>query len=75
MDDRTPIRLAIEKLGSVKALADAIGVTPQAIAQWKRFPAERLLTIESATGIFRQQLRPDLYQGLKNIAARSDAAA
>lgn len=37
------------------------GITPQAIAQWKHVPAERVLDVEKATGVPRHRLRPDLY--------------
>lgn len=36
-------------------------ITPQAIAQWKHVPAERVLMVERATGVPRHRLRPDLY--------------
>ena len=36
-------------------------ITPQAIAQWKHVPAERVLDVEKATGVPRHKLRPDLY--------------
>ncbi|MCK1718886.1 YdaS family helix-turn-helix protein [Bradyrhizobium sp. 141] len=45
--------------GLSRALAGEI--TPQAIAQWKQVPAERVLKVEKATGIPRHRLRPDLY--------------
>jgi DNA-binding transcriptional regulator YdaS (Cro superfamily) len=36
-------------------------VTPQAISQWRQVPAGRVLKVESATGVPRHRLRPDLY--------------
>jgi DNA-binding transcriptional regulator YdaS (Cro superfamily) len=36
-------------------------LTSQAISQWTRVPAERVLPVEAATGIPRHELRPDLY--------------
>jgi len=54
---------AITEAGGTAALARAINVTPQAISQWDRVPAERALAVEQATGgkVTRQELRPDLY--------------
>ena len=54
---------AIDLAGGVRALARKLGITPQAISQWKRVPAERVLAVERATGgtIARTALRPDLY--------------
>lgn len=50
--------------GRLKSLAEAIGVTPAAIPQWNKVPADRVVEIEKATGIPRQTLRPDLYEGM-----------
>ncbi|MBN9529704.1 MAG: helix-turn-helix domain-containing protein [Alphaproteobacteria bacterium] len=54
---------AIYAAGGNNALARAIGVTPSAISQWDRVPAQRVLQVERATGgkVGRRQLRPDLY--------------
>jgi len=54
---------AINEVGGTAALARAINVTPQAISQWDRVPAERALAVEQATGgkVTRHELRPDLY--------------
>jgi DNA-binding transcriptional regulator YdaS (Cro superfamily) len=55
---------AIATLGSQTALAKAIGKSQGHISKWlerKHVPAESVLAIESATGISRHKLRPDLY--------------
>ncbi|MGE4061978.1 MAG: pyruvate, phosphate dikinase [Rhodospirillaceae bacterium] len=54
---------AITEAGGVTALARAINVTPQAISQWDRVPAERAIAVEQATKgkVTRQELRPDLF--------------
>ncbi|MBX7200171.1 MAG: pyruvate, phosphate dikinase [Rhodospirillaceae bacterium] len=54
---------AIAQVGGVAALARAINVTPQAVSQWDRVPAERAIAVEKATDgkISRHDLRPDLY--------------
>lgn len=55
---------AAEAAGGQSALARAIGCSPQAVQRMcatGRIPAERVLQIESATGISRHELRPDLY--------------
>jgi DNA-binding transcriptional regulator YdaS (Cro superfamily) len=51
-----------EHRGRRRDLALALGITPGAISQWAKVPAERLIEIEKATGIRRQDLRPDLYE-------------
>jgi DNA-binding transcriptional regulator YdaS (Cro superfamily) len=55
---------AIATMGSQTALAKAIGKSQGHISKWlerKYVPAESVLAIESATGIPRQKIRPDLY--------------
>lgn len=51
----------IKKYGGPKALGDALGVSRQAVWQWKQIPLKYLRRIEDDTGISRQKLRPDLY--------------
>lgn len=52
---------AIGAAGGVRALARAVGVSQPAISSWKRVPADRVLSVETLTGISRCELRPDLY--------------
>lgn len=61
--NKSPLDCAIEIVGGPAALARAIGVSPQAISQWKRAPIRRVLDIEKATGakVTRSELRPDIY--------------
>jgi DNA-binding transcriptional regulator YdaS (Cro superfamily) len=57
-----PITLAVAKAGSVAALAEKANVSPQAVSQWRRrIPADKVLLIESLTGISRHDLRPDVF--------------
>src|SRR3954467_3583060 len=67
---------AIEQVGGVAALARAINVTPQAVSQWDRVPAERALAVEKATEglITRQELRPDLYPTAAGRPAKAASA-
>jgi len=64
--DHTPLQRAIEAKGSQAALADAIGVSQQAVSYWLksaegRPSAEYAVKIERETGIPRHELRPDLF--------------
>ncbi len=56
---------AIKVAGSQNALAEMLGVRQSHISNWlnrdERVPAERVLSIEAATGVPRHELRPDLY--------------
>jgi TorA maturation chaperone TorD len=52
---------AIRAAGGVGALARKIGISQPSVSNWARVPAERVLSIETATGVSRAVLRPDLY--------------
>lgn len=56
------LQRAIDLVG-VNELARRIGVSSQAISQWRRCPPGRVVAVEQATGgtIRRQELRPELY--------------
>ncbi|HET7848399.1 MAG TPA: molecular chaperone TorD family protein [Pseudolabrys sp.] len=55
------LREAIRIAGGVTELARRIGISQPSISNWTRVPAERVLSVEAATGIARNVLRPDLY--------------
>ena len=53
--------LAIRGAGSAKRLAAQLNISGAAVSAWRSVPPSRVLAIESATGIHRSQLRPDLF--------------
>lgn len=61
MTSSAALRRAIVAAGSATRLARAIGVTAQAISQWREVPPRRVLAVERVTGVPRHELRPDLY--------------
>jgi len=42
-------------------IADHLGVTRGAVAQWTRIPADHVPAVSAVTGIPRHELRPDLW--------------
>jgi len=61
---KSALLAAIAKAGGQAALARKLKVKPQAVHQWVeagRAPVMRTLDIEAATGIRRNDLRPDVY--------------
>lgn len=60
-DLRSAVGLATERAGGGAKLARGLGLKRQAIYQWDKVPAERVLEVERITGVPRSQLRPDLY--------------
>ncbi len=59
MDDA--LTKAKEAAGGTVALARAIDLSSQAVSQWHRVPAARVLDVERATGVSRHILRPDIF--------------
>lgn len=72
MEAKTPLQKAIDAVGSQAALAAKIGKTQQAVSHWLkkdgRVPAELVLAVETASGVSRHELRPDIF-GLAPVAA------
>jgi len=58
------LNLAINAAGGVAHLANKIGIAQPSVSNWNRVPAERVLAVETVTGVARQILRPDLYGDL-----------
>jgi TorA maturation chaperone TorD len=52
---------AIRAAGGVGALAQKIGISQPSVSNWSRVPADRVVSVESVTGVTRDVLRPDLY--------------
>jgi TorA maturation chaperone TorD len=52
---------AIRAVGGVSELARRIGISQPSVSNWDRIPAERVLSVEAATGVPRRVLRPDLF--------------
>ena len=57
----TALQAAIRAVGTAQKFAEMIGVTPQAVSQWRRVPALRVLKVEAVSGVSRHDLRPDIY--------------
>lgn len=65
---------AIRAVGGITELARRIGISQPSVSKWSRIPAERVLSVEAATGVTRAVLRPDLYGGQLGQLDEVDAA-
>jgi len=63
---------AIRVAGGVAALAKKLGISQPSVSNWSRVPAERVLSVEAATGVGRAMLRPDLYAEHAGTAGEVD---
>jgi len=55
--------LAIEEAGGIRSLSRKLGISHNAIRQWKdKIPDHQIIAIEQVTGVPREVLRPDLYR-------------
>jgi DNA-binding transcriptional regulator YdaS (Cro superfamily) len=61
VDRKKVLERAIQAAGGLAAIAEPLGVTPQAVSQWNEVPSRRVLDVERLSGIPRTELRPDLY--------------
>jgi DNA-binding transcriptional regulator YdaS (Cro superfamily) len=67
------LRRACDIAGGQKPLADKIGTTQSQVWYWltrskRGVPAEFVLPIETATGVPRTELRPDLWPPAEAVA-------
>jgi TorA maturation chaperone TorD len=58
---------AIRAVGGVTELARRIGISQPSVSNWSRVPADRVVTVEAATGVARAVLRPDLYTATDTV--------
>ena len=65
---------AIRAAGGVSELARQIGISQPSVSNWMRVPAERVVSVESVTGVDRAVLRPDLFSGNRMAIDEVDAA-
>lgn len=56
------LQKAIKAAGSRNRLARKIDISSQAVQQWRDVPARWIIAIEEATGVPREELRPELYR-------------
>lgn len=65
MEERRDLALAEALIvaGGAAAIGRELGISREAVVQWRRCPAERVIQVEKLTGgqVSRHQLRPDLY--------------
>lgn len=60
---------AISAVGGVSELARRLGISQPSVSNWNRVPADRVLSVEAATGVARVVLRPDLFTGEPALSA------
>jgi TorA maturation chaperone TorD len=69
------LKLAIDAAGGITALARGLGIAQPSVSSWARVPAERVVAVETLTGVGREQLRPDLYEAGTELVADNDLAS
>ena len=63
---------AIRVAGGVGALARKIGISQPSVSNWERVPSDRVVVVESATGVPRAILRPDLFGQMVEMSSDVD---
>jgi DNA-binding transcriptional regulator YdaS (Cro superfamily) len=72
MDDS--LKRAVEQAGGPTRVASLFGISSQAVSQWDRCPAQRVLKLAEASGVAPHELRPDLYPQPRRRAAQHATA-
>ena len=57
------LKLAIEAVGGLNALANALKLNRGTVHHWERVPYSQLLAVERVTRIDRSILRPEMFAG------------
>lgn len=58
----SPVSMWLQERGlTVSGIARHLKVNKASISKWKRIPAVHVIEVERATGIPRQEIRPDIY--------------
>jgi len=62
---------ALKIIGGPKRAGELLGISSQAVTQWTRCPADRVIAIEEAVGgkVSRHELRPDIFGALPKKVA------
>jgi TorA maturation chaperone TorD len=68
------LQKAIDAAGGVAGLARQLGIAQPSVSNWSKVPAERVLAVETLTGVGRSLLRPDLYPAAPTDIADEDCA-
>ena len=67
----SPLDQAAYFFGSQKAMAEALGLTPNAVSLWKKrgIPLKQAVRIEKLTDkkVTKEELRPDIFSELQNV--------
>jgi TorA maturation chaperone TorD len=66
---------AIRAAGGVSELARRLGIAQPSVSNWERVPAERVASVEEATGVDRVRLRPDLFAARATVETIDDVDA
>jgi TorA maturation chaperone TorD len=68
------LQMAIDAAGGVAGLARKLGIAQPSVSNWTRVPPERVIAVETSTGVKRNLLRPDLYPDTAPPTAEEDLA-
>jgi hypothetical protein len=71
---RDPVlEAALSQRLATKRVAEAAGISSQAVSRWRRVPDEWVDLVAQVTGVSARRLRPDLYPNGRRVRERQAA--
>ena len=61
MERDAALARAIKKVGGFTATAEALGITPPTVHEWRKCPLHWVRRISELSGVPKHELAPDLY--------------
>jgi DNA-binding transcriptional regulator YdaS (Cro superfamily) len=59
------MQLLRKKRGELSRIAEAVGVSKQAVHQWRVIPPDHVSAVARVTGMKREELRPDWFKPIE----------
>ena len=59
------MKVICSKWGQASAVAEHLGIKPQAVSQWNRVPAQYVVDLAPLLGMKPEEIRPDIFKPRK----------
>ena len=73
--DKSSLTEIIKRAGGRRAIARALGMTEQAVGQWRQVPPRWAVDVAAMAGMSPTEIRPDVFRDPLPQATQADGAA